>query len=47
MRDSFDSIPEDREESFLCACGGNITRDANDSTKYSCDSCNWQAPPQQ
>lgn len=33
---SFDAIPEDREESYPCECGGEIT---NDDGVWSCDKC--------
>ena len=32
-----ESIPEDREHSFPCDCGGNIT--ANFTGDWRCDSC--------
>lgn len=39
---SFDSIPEDREESYPCECGGNITRPVmilEGEQDWQCDSC--------
>jgi hypothetical protein len=36
---AFDDIPEDKELSFRCTCGGNIKeRDG----KWECDSCDWK-----
>jgi hypothetical protein len=35
---TFDSIPEDKEPSFPCACSGNIKERDN---KWECDSCDW------
>lgn len=32
-----ESIPEDRQESFQCDCGGNVTR--NVTGQWECDSC--------
>lgn len=44
---SFDSIPEDKEESFPCDCGGNLTKDKNTSEdimqSWECDNCNFQS----
>jgi Zn-finger protein len=34
---SFDSIPEDRQESFPCTCGGNIVK--NKDGHWECDTC--------
>lgn len=41
---SFDSIPEDKQESFPCPeCGGSVTLfDFNNS--WECDSCNFHKP---
>jgi hypothetical protein len=36
---TFDSIPEDRELSFPCACGGNIKEH---NGEWECDSCDWK-----
>jgi hypothetical protein len=36
---AFDGIPEDREPSFPCACGGNI-KESNG--EWECDSCDWK-----
>jgi len=33
----FDTIPEDREESYPCECGGNITKVDG---RWECDRCN-------
>jgi ribosomal protein L37AE/L43A len=38
---SFDDIPEDREESYPCQCGGNVTADANNL--WTCDKCEWRS----
>ena len=46
MTNSFEAIPEDREESFPCDCGGNITRDPDITTRWSCDNCDWHLPPE-
>jgi hypothetical protein len=36
---AFDDIPEDKELSFPCTCGGNIKeRDG----RWECDSCDWK-----
>lgn len=37
---SFDSIPEDKIESYPCdECGGNVTKD--DKGYWSCDNCTF------
>jgi hypothetical protein len=36
---AFDDIPEDKEPSFPCACGGNIKKR---NGKWECDSCDWK-----
>ena len=36
---SFEDIPEDREESYLCECGGNIAK--NKDGKWECDECDF------
>lgn len=36
---SFYDIPEDREESYPCECGGEITKDKNGN--WSCNKCNF------
>lgn len=35
---AFDDIPEDREPSFPCDCGGNVTLQPNGHT-WECDEC--------
>ena len=37
---SFDSIPEDKENSFPCDCGGAITEKRDGS--FECDSCDFK-----
>jgi Zn-finger protein len=32
-----EDIPEDRCQSFLCSCGGNITK--NENGLWECDTC--------
>lgn len=39
---SFDSIPEDREQSFPCECGGNIKK--NKEGLWECDTCDNVMP---
>ena len=34
-----EDIPENREQSFPCDCGGNIT---NEDGIWECDSCNFK-----
>jgi hypothetical protein len=36
---AFDDIPEDKELSFKCDCGGNIKKR---NGKWECDSCDWR-----
>lgn len=36
----FDEIPENREQSFPCECGGNISQDEHDGN-WHCDSCDF------
>lgn len=36
---SFDSIPEDRQESFPCTCGGNIVKSQMWHGHWECDTC--------
>ena len=36
---SFDDIPEDKQESYPCKCGGNITKNKNGN--WECDSCGF------
>jgi len=37
---TFDSIPEDREESYECPkCGGNVTLQTNGN--WECDACDF------
>ena len=36
-----ESIPENREESFPCECGGNITKVEN-TTYWECDNCDFK-----
>jgi hypothetical protein len=36
---AFDDIPEDKELSFPCTCGGNIKKHDG---KWGCDSCDWK-----
>lgn len=38
---AFDDIPEDREESYPCDCGGSIAKDK--SGVWQCDKCDWTA----
>ena len=38
---SFDDIPEGKEPSYECDCGGNITFDY-ESGKWVCDSCDFE-----
>ena len=38
---SFDVIPEDKQESYPCECGGRIYRF---DEMWSCDSCDFEAP---
>ena len=38
---SFESIPEDKQRSYPCDCGGNITLDT-DSNKWACDACDFE-----
>ena len=40
----FESIPENKKESFPCDCGGNITQLEDNS--WACDSCEWEPPTQ-
>jgi hypothetical protein len=44
---SFDAIPEDREESHPCHCGGNITKRKSTSGSnaiiWECDNCNFES----
>jgi len=35
----FEDIPEDRERSYKCECGGTITKTGN---VWSCDSCDFE-----
>lgn len=35
---AFDDVPEDREESYPCDCGGSIKKNAA-GTEWECDSC--------
>ena len=35
-----EDIPEDREESFPCECGGSITKD-EDNVFWQCDNCDF------
>ena len=35
---AFDDIPEDKEESYPCECGGSVTKDAWDGI-WSCYDC--------
>jgi ribosomal protein L37AE/L43A len=37
----FEDIPEDREESYPCKCGGNITQDKENGEIWQCDNCDW------
>jgi hypothetical protein len=38
---SFEDIPEDREQAFMCTCGGEITV-TEDLLKWVCDSCSFE-----
>jgi ribosomal protein L37AE/L43A len=38
---AFDDIPEDREMSHPCSCGGNVTKRQDGC--WHCDSCAWQS----
>ena len=38
---NFDDIPEDREPSYPCQCGGDVTVDDNDV--WTCDKCEWSS----
>ncbi len=44
---SFDAMPEDKEESHFCKCGGNITKRKNTSGSdmiiWECDKCDFEA----
>ena len=35
---SFDAIPEDKQESYQCECGGSITKRETDG-EWECSSC--------
>jgi len=37
----FDDIPEDREDSRPCECGGSIAQ--SDQGVWYCDSCAWNS----
>lgn len=37
---SFDAIPEDREESYPCECGGEIKKYGE---LWECDNCEWKS----
>ena len=39
---SFEDIPEDREISYPCACGGEITFNFLDN-KWVCNKCDFEA----
>ncbi len=36
----FDDIPEDRELTFLCECGGEISKISD--SEYECDTCSFK-----
>ena len=38
---SFEDIPEDREKSYPCQCGGNIKE--NEDGIWECDTCDWNS----
>ncbi len=38
---SFDEIPENKIEGYLCACGGSITKCED---KWICDNCSFEKP---
>jgi len=40
-----DDIPEDKELSYPCECGGNITKDPKQGNQWQCDNCNWMPAP--
>ena len=41
---AFDDIPEDREESYPCECGGEISQDKDQGGKWQCNKCDWMPP---
>ncbi len=40
---AFDGIPEDREVSYPCQCGGKVEIFLA-TGKWSCDTCGWEQP---
>lgn len=40
-----EDVSEDRELSYPCECGGNITKDPKQGNQWQCDNCDWMPAP--